>query len=109
MPKKNADPILIPFVCPQCGAVPNGHGKGHCQSLGGGCLGFICECEVENGDDHGQTFADPCTEARCFHCKWAGTFPIPPKGLTSWEKKALDAGWAPPAARAAELGLKTSG
>ncbi len=100
--------ISIKWACPKCGAEANEHGKGgleKCQSNSHSCMGFICECEEETDEAHGTTFDDPCREANCYHCGWGGTFPIKPKGLQAWEKKALDAGWTPPAKRAKELGL----
>ena len=103
--------IKIEWRCPKCGADANQHGKGgkeKCQERHSGhesCNGFLCECDGDTGDHHGESFADPCIEARCHHCGWAGTFPEKPKGLQAWEKKALDAGWTPPEARQKELGL----
>jgi hypothetical protein len=70
-------------------------------------MGFICDCDWETGPEHGESYQDPCEEAYCYHCGWGGTFPEKPKGLQSWEKKALDAGWTMPEARMAELGLAT--
>lgn len=95
------------WACPKCGAVANEHGKGECQDEQGhtGCLGFICECEGDQANDHGESFSDPCKYANCYHCGWGGTFPKKPNGLATWEKKALDAGWKMPEARAKELGL----
>jgi hypothetical protein len=101
----------VKWACPKCSATPNSHGKGGreaCkQSLKSsfGCEGFICECDGLPSFDHGETYADPCRNAVCHNCGWFGVFPRRPKGLTPWEKKALEAGWTPPAARAAELGI----
>lgn len=107
-----AEPNEKKWACPKCGADANKHGKGggeKCKDRFGTmreCSGFICECDDEmNMDDHGESFATPCTNAVCYHCGWEGTFPIPPKGLEPWEKKALAAGWAPPEKRKKELGL----
>lgn len=69
-------------------------------------MGFICDCEEDTGPDHGMTLSDTCPTATCYHCGWSGTFPPKPKGLQAWEKKALDAGWTMPEARAKELGVK---
>lgn len=61
--------------CPECGADANEHGKGECRSIGGGvCMGFVCDCDVDTGDDHG-TEKDPCQNATCYHCNWGGEFP----------------------------------
>jgi hypothetical protein len=104
--RTKADAPKIEFKCPKCGASPNGCPKKpkiSCMSHGS-CLGFICECTKE-GPEHGASFTDVCREANCYHCGWGGTFPVKPKGLQAWEKKALDAGWSPPDARSKELGL----
>ena len=74
------------------------------------CEGLICECDPreypESEDEiHGLSFANVCGEAHCYHCEWRGEFPVKPKGLQTWEKKALEAGWSPPAARKKELGI----
>lgn len=105
--------LKFDFVCPKCGATPHKHGKGgvekcidrHAQQA---CEGLICECDPQEfsdceNEDHGQTFVNMCTQANCYHCGWGGTVPKKPKGLQAWEKKALDAGWSPPAERAREL------
>ncbi len=99
--------VKIEFACPKCGTTPRGcTGKAtlSCDSRLATCGGFICEC-AEEGADHGHTFADVCRDARCYHCGWRGTFPVKPKGLQAWEKKALEAGWSPTEARAKELGI----
>lgn len=62
-------------------------------------MGFICDCPTTTSDEHGSTMAERCPEANCYHCGWSGTFPPTPKGLVPWEKKALEAGWTPPAGR----------
>jgi hypothetical protein len=101
--------VTFKWACPKCGADANKHGKGgveKCTDRISGtqqCLGFICECENDTEDSHGTTVDDPCREANCYHCGWGGTFPVMPKGLQAWEKKALEAGWSPPAKRAEEL------
>jgi hypothetical protein len=105
--------MKIEFKCPKCQAPPNDHGKGgpekcndrHGRSQDSGCMGFICECDNDGSEGHGESFEDPCPSANCYHCGWGGTFPTKPKGLQAWEKKALDAGWTPPEARKKELGL----
>lgn len=105
--------MKIEFKCPKCNAPPNEHGKGgtdKCKDLQGrrndsGCNGLLCECDDDGGEGHGESFENPCPEAHCYHCGWGGTFPVKPKGLQAWEKKALDAGWTPPEARKKELGL----
>lgn len=67
----------ITWACPKCGIGPascRGKKRNGCQNgRVDGCLGFICECE--------------------------GTA----KGLQAWERKALDAGWTPPADRQREM------
>lgn len=100
------------FKCPKCGAEPQKHGKGTCFETQDGfpCAGMLCECDPRNNpcsddDDHGVAFTNMCHEARCYHCGWNGTMPVKPKGMQAWEKKALEAGWSPPADRAKELGL----
>lgn len=103
-PPKNTE-LRFKWACPQCGALPNQHGKGECESRGLGgdtCGGFICEC-MRDTPDHGETLTDQCTEAYCYHCHWGGVFPQKPKGLQAWEKKAIDAGWTPPEKRRKEL------
>lgn len=98
---KSTKVSAVPWACPGCGAKYDGHGKGECQSLtqsgGGNCGGFICECDFETTDGHGDTPEDPCGHARCHHCEWAGTFPPLPYKLKGWAKKAWDEGWRPPA------------
>lgn len=101
-----SDSMPIKWACPKCGAEANKHGKGgqkKCDySSDAECNGFLCEC----ADDHAEhSFANPCENANCYHCGWGGTFPVKPKGLQAWEKKALEAGWTPPGARRKELGL----
>ncbi len=102
------------WKCPQCGAPANKHGKGGsktCETNPGeaGCNGMICECpsgganNLSEKRDHGISFSNPCPNAECFHCRWSGTFPVIPKGLEAWEKKALAAGWTMPEKRAKEL------
>ena len=97
------------WACPKCGAKANAHGRGECRDpVGTACSGFLCEiddCDPirREESEHGESLANACKSARCWHCGWAGDFPKKPKGLASWEKTALDAGWTPPAARAAEL------
>jgi len=86
----------VKWACPSCGAKPGRHGKGECRSPGEGCGGFCCECCFDTDKQHGQSLADPCYEARCYHCGWEGHFPPLPKKLTGWHKKAWDAGWRPP-------------
>lgn len=90
----------IPWGCPKCGAGASGHGKGPCRSRTVAiCEGFICECEGDQESTHGESLADPCRAANCYHCGWGpGKFPKAPRGLAPWEKKALSAGWTPPAA-----------
>lgn len=106
--------MKIEWKCPACGAHAGKHGKGgkdKCEDRhatdGSPCQGFICEC-VSEEDDHGETFTTVCPDANCYHCGWAGSFPVKPKKLAPWEKKALEAGWAPPTRRAKELGLSTT-
>lgn len=103
--------VKIEWACPKCGAKANTHGKGGSEKCedrlsrnGQGCSGFVCECADEEGV-HGESFTAPCTCATCYHCGWGGTFPKRPKGLQPWERKALEAGWAPPIKRKKELGI----
>jgi hypothetical protein len=108
--------IKVKWACPKCGADANGHGRGgyeKCLEHRGfrrgedtdSCNGFLCECDGDTGEHHGESFDDPCYEARCHHCGFIGTFPVKPKGLLPWEKKALEAGWGMPTARKKELKL----
>jgi hypothetical protein len=103
--------VRIPWACPKCGAEANKHGKGgddKCVDRHGStaCMGFLCECDDEGTPEHGESFNNVCPEAVCYHCRWSGEFPVRPKGLEAWEKKALDAGWAMPRSRMEELKLK---
>ena len=101
------------WACPRCGADANKHGKGgeeRCKQAytlrsSGGCEGFLCQCDGDTDEGHGESLSDPCTEAYCYHCEWGGTFPVQPKGLEAWEKKALAAGWFMPDKRKKELKL----
>lgn len=92
----------VKWACPKCGSNQDGHDSAKnpdsCDRGRASCLGFICECD-EVSETHGEAYATPCLEARCYHCEWVGKFPVPPKGLAPWEKKALAAGWTPPAGR----------
>lgn len=104
--------MIFDFKCPKCGAEPHKHGRGNCEydSRTIDCEGLICECDIEENprseeSNHGITLENPCTEANCYHCGWGGTVPARPKGLQSWEKKALEAGWTMPEARKKDLGL----
>lgn len=101
------------FRCPKCGANPHEHGRGQCvnDSRTTDCEGLICDCDPEDlpkseEPDHGQSLANPCTEANCYHCGWGGTVPVATKKLQSWEKKALEAGWTMPEARKKEIESK---
>jgi len=94
------------WACPKCDADANEHGKGMCLNFNSDdCSGFICDCSDDTGQDHGTSFAKPCPEANCYHCGWGGTFPVKPKGLQAWEKKALEAGWSMPLTRKLKLKL----
>lgn len=100
----------VKWSCPNCGAAAHVHGKGgkeKCRVRQGACDGFICDCDSDGDEDHGRTYEKPCHEASCTHCGWFGTFPVKPKGLEAWEKRALEAGWTPPEKRRAELGMVT--
>lgn len=95
---------LIPFVCPRCKAKPNAHGtvgryakSEHSWRREDYCEGVLCECEFDTGDGHGESFADPCQNAYCHCCGWGGRLPTMPRKALPWEKKALEAGWTPPA------------
>jgi len=100
--------MRYPWKCPKCNAPANGHGEGgrdECQArpYGGPCGGFLCECDDDGTDGHGESLAHQCTDAHCYHCGWQGTYPKPPNGLQAWEKKALAEGWTMPAKREEEL------
>lgn len=109
--------IKVKWACPRCGADANEHGKGgeerckqdaRLRNAGASpCEGFLCLCDGDEAgaSDHGENYANPCTEAHCYHCEWGGTFPAQPKGLEAWEKKALEAGWSMPDKRKKELKL----
>jgi len=92
----------IKWACPKCGAEPGKHGKGgdskceYTQGGGGGCCGFLCECDGDDTPEHGSSYADPCGNAVCYHCGWYGVFPKLPGKLPAWAKKALAEGWTPP-------------
>lgn len=105
MPSNN-EPV---WACPKCGAPPNACGKGDCLSHGENCCGLLCECDSDSneGVSHG-TLADTCPLANCYHCGWGGKYPVKPKGLLPWEKRALELGWIMPDARADELGIGTN-
>ena len=96
--------LKFTWVCPKCSAPANEHGKRVCIEREGNCMGFICDCDEDTGEHHGEVLSDPCTNANCYHCGWGGTFPVKPKGLQAWEKKAMEAGWSPPEKRRKELG-----
>ena len=93
------------WECPKCGAVPDKHGKGgsdKCEDRLSrhrrDCVGFVCECDGDMEDTHGESNHDPCRNAHCYHCTWSGTFPptaIDPKKLKGWKKTAWEAGWRP--------------
>lgn len=90
------------WACPKCGADANAHGKGGADKCrknqyGRECQGFLCECESDASEDHGESHEDPCPEANCYHCGWGGQFPMKPLKLKGWAKTAWDAGWRPPA------------
>lgn len=92
--------MRIKWQCPKCGAEPGEHGKGgadKCISIDAVsfCDGFLCDCDVDS-EGHGKSYSDQCTNAVCSHCGWSGTFPVKPRGMLPWEKKALEAGWSPP-------------
>lgn len=93
----------VKWACPRCGATPAGCKgakktiplvEGHHLNT---CMGFICECTHEIGENHGEDISDACHHALCYHCGWGGTFPPLLFKLTGWAKKAWDAGWRPPA------------
>lgn len=95
----------IKWACPSCGATASKHGKGGKSAcIAGnqlGCDGFLCECDDVCGSakGHGESHDNPCVNAVCYHCGWAGVFPVPlfdPKKLKGWAKKAYEAGWKPP-------------
>lgn len=89
----------VEWRCPACEAPANKHGKmpmAICKRSSS-CMGFICECEDDTGEGHGESLDERCPNATCYHCGWGGTFPPQPMKLTGWEKKAWDAGWRPPA------------
>ena len=105
---KETKPVTVKWACPKCGAEAQEHGKGgvsKCMSAPLSCEGLLCECEEDTAVGHGNTLADPCRNANCYHCGWGGTFPRAPKKAAPWEKKALAAGWVPPEQRRKELGL----
>lgn len=107
--KAGADKAGAVFCCPKCGATPNEHGKGDCRNRRFECTGFLCECDFDeesDAPDHGVSLSNPCSNAQCDHCGWSGTVPVNRSKLLAWEKKALDAGWTMPEARAKELESK---
>lgn len=101
-------PMNTPWKCPKCGAAPEEHGKGGKEKCVWAphsdiCLGFICHCDDDGTSGHGESLANRCPAAVCHHCDWYGKFPVIPRGLQPWEKKALEAGWVMPEARKKEL------
>lgn len=88
----------IEWKCPKCGATANSCGKEIDDPLCGGssCTGFICECDTDTDDEHGNHWTNPCPNANCYHCGWGGSFPKKPGKMPPWAKKALEAGWKPP-------------
>lgn len=107
-----ASELKIPWNCPKCGVDYDGHKKDDDEKCkdksarGGSCQGFLCDCDDEGTEGHGDSYTKPCLNAVCHHCGWSGTFPVVPKGLQAWEKKALEAGWSPPEKRRQELEAK---
>lgn len=104
--KKTTEKVRYKWECPKCGAKDNAHGRGETAvcDRSGTCGGLLCECDIVAPlPMHGEVLDDPCEEANCYHCGWGGRLPALPKKLAPWEKKALEAGWAPPPARAKEL------
>lgn len=91
------------WKCPRCEAPANACGKDKPHLFNGHvcnekhCSGFLCECDHDTAESHGETADDPCKNANCYHCGWGGEFPLPPFKLKGWAKKAWDAGWRPPA------------
>lgn len=100
------NPAKVPWACPKCGATVVKHGRGGpgaCQyRQSKSCMGFLCEC-LDNGEEgtdtatHGDSYLEPCRHANCYHCGWGGVFPKPPGKMPPWAKKAIEAGWMPPA------------
>lgn len=103
--KKRAEKLLrttTPWACPRCTATNRHHGIGECKGHKADCSGLCCLCdEARESDDepHGQHRLNPCYEAQCYHCGWAGQLPVPGQtvvDLPDWAKEALAAGWTPP-------------
>jgi len=95
---------MAEWKCPECDAPAHKHGRGgktKCVSDDDllNCEGLVCECDVDDDidGDHGLSQNDPCENAVCYHCGWGGRLPPKPKKMAPWEKKALEAGWKPPA------------
>ena len=92
----------VRWACPKCDSGPDGCDKGSeeqrekCDARYG-CMGLICECDGDTPPDHGDHLGAQCPDARCYHCGWAGSFPPTPKKTPGWAKKAMEAGWRPPA------------
>ncbi len=68
------------WACPECGMDHTGKHKRtlqkSCQAARKECGGFVCECEDATAKGHGDTLEDPCPYAVCYHCDWAGQFPL---------------------------------
>jgi hypothetical protein len=90
------------WKCPGCGADAGKPGKGKCLSMDScpwRCEGLICDCPCDTKKKHGGVESDPCHNARCYHCGWLGTLPVPrfdPATLKGWHKTAWTNGWTPP-------------
>ena len=70
----------IAWACPKCGATIDEHGRGECEVRHiDRCGGFICECEGDQDESHGDSQENPCSHAYCNHCGWGGRFPPKPK------------------------------
>lgn len=64
------------WACPRCGAGANECGKEIAHLHTGEpcnderCNGFLCECDWDTSEEHGQTLSDRCANANCYHCGW---------------------------------------
>lgn len=93
----------VKWACPDCGTDYKGNHSSEKEAerctQQRGCCQFVCECEGDVDDGHGDSLLDRCLNAICYHCGWQGEFPPIPwkkKDLPTWAKKALDEGWLPP-------------
>lgn len=71
----------VVWACPECGATALKHGVGGARECldptqEGKCGGFLCDCITPESDlDNHGTEENPCYNADCSHCGYAGSLP----------------------------------